>query len=36
LEEQARLEKMQDQSTAMANAMETSRIVKEAQQCSGY
>jgi hypothetical protein len=34
LEEQARSEKLQDQSTAMANASETARIVKEAQQSS--
>ncbi|KAG2195987.1 hypothetical protein INT47_011492 [Mucor saturninus] len=34
LEEQARSEKLQNQSTAMANATETARIVKEAQQTS--
>lgn len=36
MEEQARSEKMQNQSTAMANATETARIVKEAQQSSQF
>lgn len=35
MEEQARSEKMNDQSSAKANAYETARIVKEAQQNSG-
>lgn len=37
LEEQARNEKMQNQSTAMANANQTAHIIKEAtQQSSGF
>ncbi|KAI8877068.1 hypothetical protein K501DRAFT_230869 [Backusella circina FSU 941] len=36
MEEQARNEKLEDQSRAMRNAAETARIVKEAQQSSGY
>ncbi|GAA5798839.1 hypothetical protein HPULCUR_004245 [Helicostylum pulchrum] len=36
LEEQARSEKMQNQSTARENATKTARIVREAQQSSGY
>jgi hypothetical protein len=35
LEEQARSEKIHDQSVARANATEAARIVKEAQQSSG-
>ncbi|KAI8385600.1 hypothetical protein BD560DRAFT_472752 [Blakeslea trispora] len=35
LEEQARSEKMQDQSMARENAIQAARIVKEAQQSSG-
>jgi hypothetical protein len=36
MEEQAREEKLEDQSIAMRNAAATARIVKEAQQSSGY
>lgn len=35
LEEQARSEKLKDESDAKANANETARIFKEAQQNSG-
>jgi hypothetical protein len=36
MEAQARAEKLQNQSTARANASEAARIIKQAQQYSGY
>lgn len=36
MEEQARSEKLQSQSTAKANALQAARIIKQAQQSSDY